>query len=217
MSNYDKIDFQYQKYTTLNIDKFFIIGFVISILIMVEFSKMMGGLLLIVLIFGINIYKYTNKKSKLGSFCLGSDDFVIEIKSLKRKIKYYDVWLVIREIWVEEANTFGVGHTISNPNEYTILLKDNSKFTFRVSKDEEITFREKINKLNKKIYGMNSLGFGLTSKWKNMPKEELEKKEKDYEKEIPKTAYSLENAIKLLVARGNLLYEDRTGLDENQW
>lgn len=216
MINYDRIDFQYQKDITLNINKFFVIGFVISILLMAEFSKMAGGLLLIILIIGVNIYKYSNKKSKLGSFYLGSDDFVIKTKHLKKQIAYFDVWLVEREIWNEEKSTFGVGYTTVNPNQYTILLKDNSKFLFRVSKDEEKAFEEKINILNKKIYGTNSLGFGFTSKWKNMSQRKIDKKEKEYEKEKPENNYSLENAIKLLIEKGNLLYEDRTGLSDEE-
>ncbi|MGF6906854.1 hypothetical protein [Fusobacterium sp. PH5-44] len=215
MKNYDKIDFQYRKASALNVDKFFVLGLVISIIFMIKFNKMMGIVLLSALICAINIYKYTNQKNKKGSFYFGNEDFIVESNKHQKKIKYSDVWLVVRDVWEESGSTFGIGYTTINPNEYKILLKDNSKLAFRVPKKEENSFQKKINKVNKKIYGTNSLGFGLAGRWESMPKEELNKEDKEYEKEKPKSNYSLKMAIYELIKKGNLLYEDRTELEED--
>jgi len=209
MEKYDKIDFQYRKFISSKASNYLGLGIIISFIIMVVRTPIVGGIILLIIVIIGNLFLNSGKNLK-GSFYLGDDDFIFKTSSKEQKINYSDVWLIIKEMWEESKSTFGISYTTPNGNQYTILLKNNDKYVFRVSAQEEKKFWKSMENFTKKVYGINSLGVSLNTTKNRLSEEEEIAKEKEFEKSKPIANYSLVNAINALIERGNLLFEDRT-------
>ncbi len=145
-----------------------------------------------------------------GRLIFEKDGFWLCTPGKKQFVLFDDVGGISRLTYDRQASAIVVSYSYKNPNKYRIELKNGQNFEFCVSHKEENAYQASIDRLRKKIYGFNKLGFGLTSKVQSVTAAARRVQDTQFEREMPPREFTLEKAIAALLQHCAIELNDLT-------
>lgn len=191
------------------------VGIILGIVCMTQWF-MAGAVILgvcVILLNGSGILVSSLTKNMKGAFVFDANSVTFTSLGRKTTIPYTAISAVIREYYEEDATAAGVVHyTQPVPNQYRIQRESGPDLVLRVSVKEQKSHRRTIQALLKKIYGMNSLGVSFDVGRRPVKEDAVTRRQKDiqFDREKPSPDFSLERAVRELLARSGRTLADLT-------